>query len=78
VYSSEKGLLKIDGISYTFDPEGLKAGNYEIIIKDVTQGIPAEKHLETMRLDLKLSSSEQEAEAAAALAAAGGGKGKKK
>lgn len=78
VYASEKGLLRIDGISYVFDPEGLKSGTYELIIKDVTQGIPDEKHLETMRLDLKLFSSEQEAELAAAQAAAGGGKGKKK
>jgi hypothetical protein len=56
----------------------LKAGNYELIIKDVTQGIAVEKLLETMRIDLKLSSSEQEAEQAAALIAAGGGKGGKK
>lgn len=56
----------------------MKAGNYELIIKDVTQGIAVEKLLETMRIDLKLSSSEQEAEQAAALIAAGGGKGGKK
>lgn len=56
--------------------ETFPSGNYEIVIKDITDGMPDSDKLETMRLDLKIFDSEVEAEHAAAQAAAGGKKKK--
>jgi len=53
--------LNIENIVYQFS-ETFTSGNFEIVISDITQGIPDEQKLETMRLDLKLYDSEAEAE----------------
>lgn len=58
---TEKGVLNIENIVYQFS-ETFTSGNFEIVISDITQGIPDEQKLETMRLDLKLYDSEAEAE----------------
>lgn len=58
---TEKGVLNIENIVYQLS-ETFTSGNFEIVITDITQGIPDEQKLETMRLDLKLYDSEAEAE----------------
>ena len=74
---TQNGVLKIENIAYQLNPDTFPAGNFEIVVTDVTEGIPDEEKLEQMRLDLKLFDSEADAEQAAAQAAAGGGKKKK-
>lgn len=55
---TEKGFLSVEGLTYALS-DTFKAGNYEIVITDVTQGI--ENHLESMRMDIKVFDSEAEA-----------------
>jgi len=76
IYRSEKGVVTIENIKYTLDPETFKPGWFEIIIRDVTRGIPEEKRLGETRVDLKVFDSEAEAAFLAEQAAAA--KGKKK
>ena len=44
-YPSENGVLKIENISYQLS-ENFTAGNFEIVITDVTEGIADEHKLE--------------------------------
>lgn len=75
ILDTQEGKLLIENIQYQLS-ETFQSGNYEVVIKDITNGILEEDKLETMRLDLKVFDSEVEAEQAAAHAAAGGKKKK--
>jgi len=56
----------------------MPSGQFEIIIRDVTRGIPENELLPETRIDLKVFNSEQEAELLANQAAAAkANKGKK-
>ena len=73
---TEKGFLKVEDLKFELIPEKFKSGTYEIVIKDVTDGI--QNHLEPMRMDLKVFDSEAEAAELAEQAAAAKAGGKKK
>lgn len=68
--------MKLENLTFALDGD-LKAGVYEIVVRDITHGLDEADLLADQRIDLKLMDSEAEAEAAAAAAAAGGGKKKK-
>jgi hypothetical protein len=36
---TEKGFLNVEGLKFELIPEKFRAGTYEIVIKDVTEGI---------------------------------------
>lgn len=63
--ATEKGELRVEGITFALG-DGFKAGNYEIVISDVTLGIEDDEKLLPQRLDLRIFDSEAEAEVQAA------------
>lgn len=73
---TDKGEIQVNDIVFKLD-DHLKAGMYEIVITDITQGLDESKKMPETRIDLKLFDSVADAEAAAALLQAGKG-GKKK
>ena len=70
-----EGKLKMVNLEYQLD-DTFKGGLYELIVRDVTEGLEEAKLLPTLKIDLKVFDSVAEAELAAVNAAAG--KGKKK
>ena len=71
--------MKVSGLTYAVD-EHFKGGTYELLIHDVTEGIPLEKRMPTQKIELVIIDPEELAaqQAAAAAAQAKGGPAKKK
>ena len=75
--ATEKANILVADLEYALDEDTFKGGMYEIVIRDVTRGVPENERLEPTRLDFKVFDSEAEAEALAnAQAQAKGGKKK--
>lgn len=69
--------MKVHGITYQVD-EQFKGGTYEIVVRDITQGIAPEKRMQEQRIELVVIDPEELAAQQAAAAAAAGAKGAKK
>ena len=50
--------MKVHGITYQVD-EQFKGGTYEIIVRDITQGIAPEKRMQEQRIELVVIDPEE-------------------
>jgi hypothetical protein len=55
---TENGILKLSGLTYQVD-DHFKGGNYEIVINDVTAGIPLDKRMPSLRIELVIIDPEE-------------------
>jgi len=51
-------VLKVAGLSYVVDDQ-FKGGTYEMLIRDVTQGITADKKMQDIRIELVIIDPEE-------------------
>ena len=72
-----EGVCRVSSIEYALD-ETFRGGSYEIVIRDVTVGIPPHKQLSETKIELLIIDPEELAAQQAALAAQAKGPPKKK